>query len=335
MLVALGIDDLLLFFVQADVQPGGHHLALDRIPRSCTSSVVFTRTASDNVSVSPAMSIVPGNPMAFGGRIAWSPDGHWLAFTVEGTLFLRNLELPSEDRVFPALGDVTNLAWDPESQRLALSISGPGFVNTQILDVAGGQKLRPPIDYPYSPFNLTWSPQGDRWASHKWDNVLVWDSNSGRQLFSIASGVQSTPSWSPDGKCLAFCGDGLVKVCDASAGYAASPPPPARDGPKKRDHQADEAHRLGLMFQQFGRHAEAEEDLERAISEWESLIREDVQVGQLRSKLVQVWIDKARLLHQNRRPAEAEVEYHRALAILEESIAIPWPHGGSRESLGG
>jgi WD40 repeat protein len=272
--------------------------------------------------------------------IAWSPDGRWLALhygDVHGGTLLCDPERPAEGCILPDLRCAgLNSPWSPGGERLALVSSDPtnGGIQVRILKAPDGQEVGPRLEVQGGVGDLVWSPRGDRLAAcESAGRIRVWETISGREVLSIAGNARSL-SWSPDGTRLASGGqDGVVRVWDASPSRDTGPPslPPA--GPGRRSSRAEAAHQQGLLLQNLGRPTEAEVVLAEAAAELEGLLRADDAVQAFRGQLAEILTDRARLLRQGRRWAEAQREYRHALAVWAEIALLAEKCGEPKQRL--
>lgn len=153
-------------------------------------------------------------------RIAWSPDGHYIAAAdYDGTVqiwpaqdswLLNSLE--GHTRV------VYGVCWSPDGERLA---SGSGDGSVRVWNFHSGVAERVIRSGNDSVLGVAWSPTGDHIASCTNDGlVLVYRADSGEPVVQSAThkGPAHTVAWSPDGRYLASGGnDGNVKILDMSS----------------------------------------------------------------------------------------------------------------------
>jgi WD40 repeat protein len=148
-------------------------------------------------------------------RIAWSPDGKWVAVgTLGGWVNIWNAKTGGDAKTLIKNQDsVYGLSWSADSKRLALSTVNLG---PSIWDVETGKKV---IDLYYdhrSVVNdIAWSPDSLRIATADDDgSVGIWDPSNGSELFRLrgATGRLSGVAWSGDGQRLVSWGNnGLLR----------------------------------------------------------------------------------------------------------------------------
>jgi len=112
-------------------------------------------------------------------------------------------------------GLVTNMAWSPDGERLALNIyTETGIYELRLFEI-GHLEVEILNQQWVSHSALSWSPDGMHTAFTRRENsqsqVFVVDTTDGA-LIPIAPELQNTsgPSWSPDGTQLAFAGQGFT-----------------------------------------------------------------------------------------------------------------------------
>jgi WD40 repeat protein/GTPase SAR1 family protein len=154
-------------------------------------------------------------------RIAWSPDGNWLASpsldktiriwdSISGTVF-RTLRGHTDS--------VIGVAWSPDGRRLASAWSDK---TVRLWDTGTDQSLRTLRGHTDSVIGVAWSPDGRRLASTSADKtVRLWDADTGELIQTLEghSGFVEHVVWSPDGRILASASvDCTVRLWDAGTG---------------------------------------------------------------------------------------------------------------------
>jgi WD40 repeat protein/tRNA A-37 threonylcarbamoyl transferase component Bud32 len=165
--------------------------------------------------------------------VAFGPDGKRLASGgpmkdyVTGEVKVWDAQTGQE--LLALKSDHWLVAYSPDGTRLATGSSGhaerkgsPGSV--KLLDAQTGQALLTLKGHTGGLWSLAFSPDGKRLASASYEEVKVWDTQTGQELLALKDGAESV-TFSPDGKRLASArGTGFevggqgIKVWDAQTG---------------------------------------------------------------------------------------------------------------------
>ncbi len=140
--------------------------------------------------------------MGWIGRIAWSPDGDYLASPSEDST-IRIWDVRSGESVCTLQGhasSVMSVAWSPNGHRLA---SASDDRTIHLWEMATGKHLQTLEGHNDRVTSVAWSPDGQRLASASADkSIRLWDAGSGKQLQMLEGNTSSVKSvaWSPDGQ---------------------------------------------------------------------------------------------------------------------------------------
>ena len=151
---------------------------------------------------------------AVAGSAAWSPDGKWIAvYGYEGDE--SRIALLHADgrlaRTFPEhQGQVTALAWSPDSQRLAVAHMGLG---ARVWNVDGTPSAVHQAGT--NVLSIAWDPTGE-WLATGGDDGKIrhWQANgTAGPVLEGHTGLVRGVSWNPKGKTLASAGDdGTIRL---------------------------------------------------------------------------------------------------------------------------
>ncbi|MBA3887522.1 MAG: CehA/McbA family metallohydrolase [Acidobacteria bacterium] len=151
----------------------------------------------------PAVSSGPLDP-------AWSPDGHWLAFSMRGDIW--KVPAGGGDAIALTQGPGYHFepAWSPDGSRLALSVDRGGNLDIGLVSADGGPVERL-TDDPHLDVQPVWSADGKSvyFASARTGDFNLYRVEvATREVTPILVSPldQFHPALSPDGRSLAFVG---------------------------------------------------------------------------------------------------------------------------------
>ncbi len=158
----------------------------------------------------------------FDGNPVWSPDGRRIAFVRDrdrqtANIFVMNADGSDQRRLTPNLRrrPWIELAWSPDWKKIAFVASGGhrGAADIFVMN-ADGSGLRNATNTVTTSFDFAWSPDGRRIAYLEGSlggaplTVVNADGTGKQQLTGPLMVDLGSPSWSPDGRTLAFTGRG-------------------------------------------------------------------------------------------------------------------------------
>jgi YD repeat-containing protein len=169
-------------------------------------------------------------PRGGGGRVAYSPDGRWLAAACAEGIRVWDAATYRELRTLPVLPAgpaaprVIALAFAPNGRLAAATQGTEGAVS--VWDAAGGEQLLRFKGHGEFVHALAFRPDGRQLAvvSHGRDQpqgqLNTWDAATGEDLLTVKTrdGFTSGLAYSPDGRLLATTDPGAVRLRDAATG---------------------------------------------------------------------------------------------------------------------
>jgi WD40 repeat protein/Tfp pilus assembly protein PilF len=166
--------------------------------------------------------------------LSWSPDGKYVAASVDRHLYVLEVDTTSLRQVFnPALPLLSYgngvVAWSTDGTRIALACMD-NTVRVWNINAGHVDTSQKPLIYTHHTKNvyaLAWSPDGQYIASASEDNTIqVWQISDGDKTYRTIRGIPlqsasaySNIAWSPNGELLATeDGRGIVSVWSYQSG---------------------------------------------------------------------------------------------------------------------
>jgi eukaryotic-like serine/threonine-protein kinase len=158
-------------------------------------------------------------PLAGFGKVAYSPDGRWVAGG-DGDGTVRVSDLHSGEGVLILKGHVkavTDVAFSPDGRRLA---SGSADQTVKVWEVAGGREVLTFTGHGQAVVGLVFSPDGRQVVSCGSSEIKLWDAQSGQEVPTFRGQRQDYAGvlFSPDGKRILTRGTAVLTVWDARSG---------------------------------------------------------------------------------------------------------------------
>lgn len=174
-----------------------------------------------NYYLPPAGSSTPWWP-------SWSPDGQWIAFAMDGSIWKARVGESTAYEMIYAKEYLSSPEWSPDGKWIAYTADDDGKnINLFLFNVDTG-KSTPLTTGNFVNLEPAWSPDGKRLAyvstePNGWFNILTADINNGQKgkvttittdhkfgrnrLYFSDNDLHISPTWSPDGKELIFISD--------------------------------------------------------------------------------------------------------------------------------
>ena len=151
---------------------------------------------------------------------SWSPDGKQIAFERAWEIYVMDADGGSLQNLTNNPADDFHTSWSPGGKRIAFVSDRDGNPEIYVMD-NDGQNSQRLTDNPAVDHSPSWSPDGKRIAfvserdeqphkvqGHFADEIYVMDTDGGNlQNLTNNPADDDGPSWSPDGKQIAFASD--------------------------------------------------------------------------------------------------------------------------------
>ena len=163
-------------------------------------------TLHDLVADQPARTLPRG---VVGAQLVISPTNRQFAISCNSVVEIRNLESGQVDAKLEHTGPVSNLAWHPNGQMVAVACNQPQVV---VWNTLTGKKVFVLEGFNNGGIQMAFSHSGRLLATTGWEEKMrLWDARTGRLLFSTTGAGGMVPRFSSDDRFLgvAIRGDKL------------------------------------------------------------------------------------------------------------------------------
>ena len=191
-----------------------------RTPKAKSSRSTFTEIGGSPVPGLTLRHVLRGHTDWI-GRIAWSPDGSYIASpSNDRTIRIWDTRSGKCVRTLEKHIDrVRSVAWSPDSKRLASTSHNA----IRVWAATNGEYLHELEGHTDLTIDVAWSPEGQRLASASEDHTIrLWDAASGNHLQTLGGHMDDVYSiaWSPTGQCLASASeDQTIRLWDVASGH--------------------------------------------------------------------------------------------------------------------
>jgi Tol biopolymer transport system component len=183
------------------------------------------------IPVTGVASIAAAQQVTFGNekieKLAVSPDGKWLAYDSDrnGQADIWKMPVasgPAEQVTRSPNHEFVN-GWSPDGREIVFHAIREGTQRDVLVTTSDGTRTEVVISTPAEEQHAAWGPDGntiifdsgESGESNRWETFVITRPRRGapwgtpRQLTKVGS---SDPKWSPDGKLIAFCAGGQLRV---------------------------------------------------------------------------------------------------------------------------
>jgi RNA polymerase sigma factor (sigma-70 family) len=202
----------------------GHEDQVTCVAFSSSGEILASGSVGDptvrlwQVATGKQMAALKGGP---GGvsSVAYSPNGKTLVSgSTEGTIRLWEIATGKELRALQAHeGWVTSVAYSPDGKTFA---SASTDLTVRLWEAATGKEIHALEGYRDWIFSVAYAPDGKTLASGSGDKIQIWDTVSGKKVFTIRhDGKSLSVAYSPDGRTLASgSSDRTIRLWETATG---------------------------------------------------------------------------------------------------------------------
>jgi Tol biopolymer transport system component len=191
--------------------PDGKRIAYSSMKKLNTDVYIINADGSGRIRLTD-------NP-AFEAFPSWSPDGKKIAFTSERDgnvdIYIMNADGSNQTRLTDNPAADVKPQWSPDGKKIAFQTTRHGKMDIYVMSSDGSNETRL-TNSPATDICLSWSPDGRKiaFASQRDGNSELFYGNSEIYIMNADGSNQTrltnnpsfdmAPSWSPDGKKIAF-----------------------------------------------------------------------------------------------------------------------------------
>ena len=205
---------------------------------------------------------------------SWSPDGQWIAFAMDGSIWKARVGESTAYEVIYAKEYLSSPEWSPDGKWIAYTADDDGkSINLMLFNVETA-KSTPLTTGNFENLEPAWSPDGSSLAyvstdPNGWFNIMVMQINDGvkgkvtaittdhkfgrTRLYFSDNDIHISPTWSPDGKELIFISDRDIPLGSGGLWRAPVEPNVMNSGQAKLIHKEETLYRTRPQWSPDGK----------------------------------------------------------------------------------
>ncbi|MCL4880380.1 MAG: hypothetical protein KJ064_27250 [Anaerolineae bacterium] len=146
----------------------------------------------------------------------WSPNGNFIATaTINGVIQIWDNTGQLIRSLDDHAGITMSLAWNPDGSKLATASDKA----VSIWDTNTGNLLQTLEGHQDLIWSISWSPDGFMLIGTAFDlspNIIIWNTDTGQQIFSTFSGTALSSAWSPDNQYISIGQLNKIQIRDTN-----------------------------------------------------------------------------------------------------------------------
>ena len=151
----------------------------------------------------------------------WSPDGKYLLFTMQGDIYLRDMQTHAIQRLTQTAALEEYAVWSPDSSQLIFQVDERAIGERRLYHLSLASGVMNMLDMAVAPRAqpVSWSPDNQHFTiTLDTQQVITYHVATGT-IQTLTDGTQriSNAVWSPDGRYIAYIENRLIQIYDLYA----------------------------------------------------------------------------------------------------------------------